>query len=165
MESLATSTPPTEPVILVLSKDMLNAEGLKIVLGRLRILSATREDTWRYRQMVTLTVDGYNDDPRELVDIPEVRTYLDKLIAQWPFWGFFITPHDDSFKILLSCAAGGAFLGEGKVELDGPKLVELIKMAFMGMNELFERHSFPEPDLEAQSMEFIACLDRSGFPV
>ena len=30
---------------------------------------------------MTLVVDGYNDDPRELVDIVEVRTFLLRLEA------------------------------------------------------------------------------------
>lgn len=39
---------------------------------------------------MSLVVDGYNHDPRELVDIPEVRHFLKRLAAQWPYWGFFL---------------------------------------------------------------------------
>lgn len=33
--------------------------------------------------------DGYHHDPRELVDIPEVRTLLRRLEGAWPYWVFF----------------------------------------------------------------------------
>ena len=52
------------------------------MLSRLKVFLATREDAWRYRGQMTLVVDGYNNDPRELVDIPEVRTLLRRLAYQ-----------------------------------------------------------------------------------
>lgn len=115
--------------------------------------------------MVSVSVDGYDNDPRALVDIPEVRAYLKKLIAQWPYWGYFGTPRDDTFKILVSCGAGSAFIGGGGVEIDGDKFIAVIQEAFGGMNELFDKHAFPEPDLEAQCQAFMACLADAGFPV
>jgi hypothetical protein len=52
---------------------------------------------------MTLVVDGYNYDPRELVDIPEVRTLLRSLEASWPHWAFFFNQVDDSIKLLVRC--------------------------------------------------------------
>ena len=40
---------------------------------------------------MTLVVDDYNNDPRELVDILEVRTLLRRLEAAWPYWAFFFS--------------------------------------------------------------------------
>ncbi len=62
------------------------------VLDSLKVFTATREDAWLYRGQMSLVVDGYNHDPRELVDIPEVRHLLKRLAAQWPYWGFFLNP-------------------------------------------------------------------------
>jgi hypothetical protein len=87
-------------------------------LSRLKVFLATREDAWRYRGQMTLVVDGYNNDPRELVDIPEVRALLRGLEAEWPYWAFFFNQVDDSIKLLLSCVAGCRFLGRGAVEMD-----------------------------------------------
>jgi hypothetical protein len=43
---------------------------LASVLSRLKVFLATREDAWLFRGQMTLVVGGYNNDPRELVDIP-----------------------------------------------------------------------------------------------
>ena len=88
------------------------------MMSRLKVFLATREDAWLYRGQMTLVVDGYNNDPRELVDIPEVRTLLRGLESSWPQWAYFFNQVDDSIKLLLSCVAGSRFLGRGAVEMD-----------------------------------------------
>jgi hypothetical protein len=52
----------SEPVVLLID--------LASVLSRLKVFLATREDAWLFRGQMTLVVGGYNNDPRELVDIP-----------------------------------------------------------------------------------------------
>lgn len=40
----------------------------------------------------SLTISGYDDDSRELFEIPEVCRYLRGLDHEWPFWFFFLIP-------------------------------------------------------------------------
>ena len=108
----------TEPVVLMISRREVEAKDLASVVSRLKVFLATREDAWRYRGQMTLVVDGYNHDPRELVDIPEVRALLRGLEAEWPYWAYFFNQVDDSIKLLLFCVAGSRFLGRGAVEMD-----------------------------------------------
>jgi len=75
----------SEPVVLMISRREVEAADLASVLSRLKVFLATREDAWLYRGQMTLVVDGYNNDPRELVDIPEVRALLRRLEAEWPY--------------------------------------------------------------------------------
>ena len=105
----------TEPVVLLISRREVEQGDLASVLSRLKVFRATREDTWLYRGQMSLIVAGYDDDPRELVDIAAVRDLLRRLEAAWPFWAYFLNQVDDSIKILLSCAAGKRFLGRGAV--------------------------------------------------
>jgi len=93
----------TKPVVLMISRREVEQGDLASVLARLKVFLATRKDAWLYRGQMTLVVDGYNDDPRELVDIPQVRTLLSNLEAEWPYWAFFFNQLDDSIKLLLSC--------------------------------------------------------------
>lgn len=108
----------TEPVVLLISRREVEAGDIASVLSRLKPFLATREEAWRYRGQMTLVVDGYNDDPRELVDMPAVRSILRQLEAGWPSWAYFFNQVDDSIKLLLSCVAGERFLGRGAVEMD-----------------------------------------------
>ena len=138
----------SEPVVLLISRREVEAGDLASVLSRLKVFLATREDAWLYRGQMTLVVDGYNSDPRELVDIPEVRTLLRGLESSWPQWAYFFNQVDDSIKLLLSCVAGSRFLGRGAVEMDADLVAAALGRAFGGMNVVFERFGFPEDELE-----------------
>ena len=113
----------TEPVVLMISRREVEAADVLSIVSRLKVFLATREDAWRYRGQMALVVDGYNNDPRELVDIPEVRALLRGLEAAWPYWAYFFNQVDDSIKLLLSCVAGSRFLGRGAVELSSARVI------------------------------------------
>ena len=151
-----------EPVVLLISRREVEQADLASVLSRLKVFLATREDAWRYRGQMTLVVDGYNRDPRELVDIPEARTLLRQLEAEWPYWAFFFNQVDDSIKLLLSCVAGVRYLGRGAVEVDADLVAAAMARAFGGMNAVFERFNFPEDELELMSRGFVEVLQQAG---
>lgn len=152
----------TEPVVLMISRREVEAGDLDSVLSRLKVFRSNPDDARRYRGQMTLVVDGYDDDPRELVDILEVRTLLRRLEAAWPFWAYFFNQVDDSIKLLLSCAAGHRFLGRGAVEMDAELVAKALSRGFGGMNIIFEEHGFPESDLEAQSLGLVEVLEQAG---
>ncbi|KPF61697.1 hypothetical protein D621_00225 [beta proteobacterium AAP51] len=152
----------TEPVVLLISRREMEQGDLASVLSRLKVFQATREDAWLYRGQMSLVVNGYNDDPRELVDIPEARKLLARLEAEWPYWAFFFNQVDDSIKLLLSCAAGKHFYGGGAVEMDPERISQVLGHGFGGLNTLFERFGFPEAELEAQSRGLFEVLQQAG---
>ena len=169
-ENIAMPQPPrldlrpgiTEPVILMISRREVEAGDVASVVSRLKVFLATREDAWLYRGQMALVVDGYNNDPRELVDIPEVRTMLRQFEAAWPYWAFFFNQVDDSIKLLLSCAAGSRFLGRGAVEMDADQVAAALARGFDGMNTIFDRFGFPEGELEKMSDGLVEVLQQAG---
>jgi len=40
--------------------------------------------------MLYIAVDGYDDDPRSLPEIPEVRQLFQKLYKEFPYWFYFL---------------------------------------------------------------------------
>lgn len=152
----------SDPVVLMISRREVEQGDLASVLARLKVFLATREDAWLYRGQMTLVVDGCNDDPRELVDIPQVRTLLAQMEAEWPYWAFFFNQVDDSIKLLLSCAAGSRFLGRGAGEMDAQRMATALAHGFGGMNEVFDRFGFPESELELMSRGLVEVLEQAG---
>ena len=152
----------TEPVVLMISRREVEAGDIASVVSRLKVFLATREDAWLYRGQMTLIVDGYNNDPRELVDVPEVRTILCQFEAAWPYWAYFFNQVDDSIKLLLSCVAGRRFLGRGAVEMDAELVAAALARGFGGMNTIFERFGFPDGELEKMSNGLVEVLQQAG---
>ena len=146
----------------MISRRQVEEHDIESVLLELKPFLATREDAWLYRGQMSLVVDGYNSDPRELVDIPEVRALLRALYEQWPYWGYFFNQVDDSIKNLGSCVCGASYLGGGAVEIDATKVRDFLKRGFAGMNYIFEKHGFPEQELEMMSRGLIEVIEQAG---
>jgi DNA replication protein DnaC len=152
----------SEPVVLLISRREVDAGDIASVLSRLKPFLASREETWRYRGQMTLVVDGYNHDPRELVDIPEVRTLLRRLEASWPCWAFFFNQVDDSITLLLSCVAGSRFPGRGAVEMDA-ELVRELRLSGIAATlstRVMQAQSTQEPFLDTFAAMLQDELDR-----
>jgi len=144
----------TDPVVLLVSKRQVEEFDIDSVLQSVKVFSATREDAWLYRGQVTIAVSGYEADSRELLDIPEVRKMLSAIEAQWRHWPFFINQVDHSISLLLCSVCGVEFPGKGQVVVDPALLPGFLQKNFNGLNELFDRHGFPESELEAMSNGF-----------
>ena len=152
----------TEPVLLVISRRQVETCDIATVLTELKPFLATREDTWLYRCQMAMVVDSYNDDPRELVDIAEVRAFLRALEREWPYWAFFFNQVDDTIIIFLSCLCGAHYPGSGAVEMDMSKLQEVLMRGFGGMNSIFEKHGLQEDELEAMSRGLMEVIEQAG---
>lgn len=51
----------------------------------------TPENVKRFQRKVSIFVDGYDDDPRDLYEIDVARKWLIRLDIAFPFWFYFIT--------------------------------------------------------------------------
>lgn len=147
-----------EPVILMISRRQVEEHDVASVVAGLKLFTATREDAWRYRGQMSLVVDGYGEDERELVDIEQVRVFLCAMELQWPYWAFFLNQVDDSLKILGSCVCGVSFPGGGAVEIDRRALLQFLQRGLDGLNMLFDKHDFAEQELEWMSRGLVDVL-------
>lgn len=147
-----------EPVILMISRRQVEEHDVASVVAGLKLFTATREDAWRYRGQMSLVVDGYGEDERELVDIEQVRVSLCAMELQWPYWAFFLNQVDDSLKILGSCVCGVSFPGGGAVEIDRRALLQFLQRGLHGLNMLFDKHGFAEQELQWMSRGLVDVL-------
>jgi hypothetical protein len=52
---------------------------------------------------VVLFFEGYDDDPRNDYDIPEIRRYAQALDKAFPYWFYFADPQQITLKVLCLC--------------------------------------------------------------
>lgn len=77
-------------VILSIRRRDVETRSLASALERLHVLTDSRENMLRYREALVFQVEGYDDDPRELSEVPEVRAYFRQLTGEWPHWIWFL---------------------------------------------------------------------------
>ena len=66
----------SEPIFLVLTRDQITEMDLHEPLTVLRQLAGNPEKAVAACGRISVVIDGYNADPRELFEIPEVRRYI-----------------------------------------------------------------------------------------
>ena len=91
------------PVVFSISHGDVISCDISTVANALNGFLQSRERVISGRGRVTLSVEGYDDDPRDLYDTPEVRRYLAALDAAFPYWFYFTDPHFDTLKLLTLC--------------------------------------------------------------
>ena len=49
------------------------------------------------------TIEGYDDDPREVHTIPEVRRFYAAFHEAWPYWLYFCNLDTESLQMMVMC--------------------------------------------------------------
>lgn len=128
------------------------SEGLRQTLSN---MTKDAETARRFRRKLELVFTGYDDDPRELWDIPEVREYVSRLDAFFPYWFYFCYAEGQTLNLLLYCLsclepAGGHSTGR-RVSRVGE--INFFTNHFRAVNELFRRLNLPREENTETSRE------------
>ena len=118
----------------------------------------------RFRDQVVFGVDGYNDDPRELFEIPEVRTFIRDLDSKWPFWFFFLSKATNALKMIMFSLCRYQRAGGALIRYD-PKDVKLfLYRHFDALNQIFDRFDFDKPLNKEMSEAIFDYFSSDGKP-
>ena len=161
-----TDTKEHAAVMTTIYREQIEAGETKWVLkfleslGLFEPVSADLETLRSLQSKIGILIDGYNDDPRELFQIPEVRSFFQELHEFWPYGLYFFSRDTNTLQLLVLChvtvkiepQAGGAML---RVQTD--QVVEFIKAAAPPNLDLTERLGWT-PALAGQFLGEIGAL-------
>jgi hypothetical protein len=151
-----------QQIVVVCDSASIATGDISEVLSSLKSLSGDRSSAMSAEGAVTLVFNGYDDDPRELHSIPEVREWFTKLFEAWPYWAFFASRIDETVPLVLTLLLPGETVaGEhGMVgwAFDLDKLKPLLFKMFGYQNELIERLGIGEDMNERVSRDFLEAV-------
>lgn len=101
-DGFAQSSDQFSIVLLHLSAETIRNHDIATALVRLHVFTDSLENVLRYKESLMFIVDGFDDDPRELAEIPEVRAYFQTLVKQWPHWLWFLHRNVGALSLLLT---------------------------------------------------------------
>ena len=119
-----------------------NTDGLVQMLSP---LVADAEAAWELRGKLSISFHGYDEDPRALYTVPEVRKFVARVHAVWPHWFFFLNQIDHSIKLVAACLCELNRVEPGGWQLAPPHLEYFLDSGMAVLEQIFERHRFP-PD-------------------
>ena len=147
-----------DPIYLVFSRDQVEAHDISEPLQVLRQLTGNPEKAVAACGRISLVIDGYNADPRELFEIPEVRRYIKAIDDLWPYWFFFLSQADDSIKIVESCLCDSIEVVPGVASIDTEQLKDSLARHFSAMDRYCEAINLPEDRIQEISEGIISLI-------
>lgn len=101
------------PLVLGIPYEDVCSGDIKTVFEALNRFLDSREYVIAGRGRVTLAFEGYDDDPRDLYDISEVRRYVSTLDEAFPYLFYFGDLNGDTVKLLALCLCRVVKVGNG----------------------------------------------------
>ncbi len=143
-------------LVLLVTRQQIESGRYASVLEQLYVMCDKRESVLRYRESMVLQVSGYDEDPRELPEIPEVRQFFARLNQEWPHWQWFIARGMGSiallFSLLCSVKIHRSPAGFGTEFLDSRELLTCFRDMSDRSLALFRAFNI-DPELVRQSIE------------
>src|SRR5690625_3211740 len=147
-DTLAQSVQPGSLAILFVTRPEIERGTVGDVVDRLMAMTDSAAVTRNLAGSVVLQVDGYNHDPRELMEIPEVCAFFKAIDAQWSFWAHFLDiTLSDTFNMLISLLIrpkrqfiNGAVIGN---EYDPPEVEFFLIKQVRAAYQLHQLHGLP----------------------
>lgn len=135
---------------IVIAREDIEAGNIGRVLEIFSRFLATSKLMIKNRELLDFSVDGYNDDPRELYEIPQIRKWFEDLNEHFPYWFYFLSKRAKSLRLLATCLCSFEKASQG-ISLNSADLLRFIQNSFVGMNEICETIGMSELEIRRLS--------------
>lgn len=111
---------------------------------------------------ITFIVEGYDQDPRELYTIPEVRVFFQAFRREWPYWLYFCNLDTELLRVpVLAClqsleTATIAGSPRSAALCDPQELKQFLREDLTGMCAMCERAGMFDHHVQQRTREVIA---------
>lgn len=84
-----------------------------------------------FRQSVGIRFAGYDADPRELYEVPEVRRFVEELVCRL-HWGYYLVPEVGGLQMMLLCLVQAERDGAGRARVNAARQREVASSFLQG---------------------------------
>ena len=91
------------PIVIVIARDEVESLDISRPLRLLQGFLADAITASDHFERMDLAFHGYDDDTRELFEIPEVRNFVFKLDEAFPYWFYFLSKNDLGLQAVMLC--------------------------------------------------------------
>lgn len=149
--------------VLLITRDEIERGTVGDVVDRLMVMSDTPHAAQKLAGRVVIQVDGYNDDPRELMEIEDVREFFAAVHKQWRYWAHFMdSTLTESFNVIvgLLLQPKRQILGVRAVgvEYDNEEIETFLAEQFRCVYQLHQQHGLPDDHVQKRMMALLERL-------
>lgn len=133
---------------IVISRRDIQQGDISSTLSSLKQL-LNPEAAIRYCEKVDIGVHGYDDDPRELNEMPEVRDFINRLDAEFPYWCYYLSKRALGLGFIFSCFCPPFLTPQARERVWLERIAGyLTKRGFPAMNHICAAAGCSEAEIE-----------------
>lgn len=126
--------------LFIIDRADIEARQFESVVAALNFHIANRENLLKFFGRVEISIHGYDNDPRELYEIPEVKIYLKELNQLFPYWLVLQIGSGAWLRILYFCLTDARREGH-QMHLNSALDEDIFNGWFMGLNEITDLYA------------------------
>ncbi|MGV3604306.1 MAG: DUF4365 domain-containing protein [Dyadobacter fermentans] len=153
--------------LLSVSREEIEALETRWFIELLEKLTINDEMVKRTKGKISFLIDGYNDDDREIYEIPEIRDWIKKVVPEFKYWGYFLNmePYLErlaGLRMIHLCSIDlyksetHKKINKKYVEYDPKQTVDLMTNLFVWLNEFTDKYKIPLEVNKEQS--YLICV-------
>jgi hypothetical protein len=132
---------------VVVSREQVEAGDTSEILPVLQQLLQP-ETAKKFFERVEIGFSGYDQDPRELYEMVEVRNFVYKLDDQFPFWLYFLTKRGSGLRVILYCFCPPFLKPEAQQEIWTQRINDyLLKRGLPAMGQICQSVGWSEDQI------------------
>jgi len=142
-------------VLIGVDKSQVLSLDFSAFTSLLKKLTANDEMIEKCKGKLSFVIYGYEEDPRELYEIEEVRKWAKAVIPVFKYWGYFLNMERHLSKltglvVLQLCSVDIKIIGPNPektgmhIEPDVEQTISLLKLLFEWLNEFSDKYNIPE---------------------
>jgi hypothetical protein len=130
-------------IILDVSRKQVEDCDIDDLLKSLSVYLKNKENVIKGREKTAISFSGYDDDPRELYEIPEVRKYVSALDAAFPYLFYFCSLSYPTLRVFAMCTCKVTKVAGGVI-FDQKDLQNFLLYHIQYLNELCSTYNLGE---------------------
>jgi len=150
---ISTNPKDFDCIVILIPKSVVEQQDLDFTISGLEKLLVDEETIRKSKNKLTVGFDGYDDDPRELYEIDEVKDYIQAITVKFPYWLYFCSTKDHSLWIILMAHCRFRKFGPGAAKVETEDARKIMAYLFSNLNEFFNKHNLGESELKSLTKE------------
>lgn len=130
-------------MLFVVGQDDILSKNYSDLIAAFSRLEVNTDLIKHCRGKVDVSIHGYDNDPRELFEIPEVMEYVREIFIKIDSWTYFLAMDEKAhfLKVLFIAHAKFKRLEPGKLEYEKAHSADFISNLFDGLNKFCDKHN------------------------
>lgn len=128
-------------------------------LAILSRLLRDRETVTKFRGRLDVGFAGYDEDPREVHEIEEVRSFLRALDSKFPFWFYFVNLYSDTLVLILLTLCRYTRTEDGRFDIEQSDQEKFFVEHGAAVTWLFQNYDLDESEYEPLAMQIKSYLE------